>query len=56
MIKKLMVYANLSDQLEGLYMGILLLIALAVSTSLGANKLKIMSKSSPGKNPGRTGA
>lgn len=33
MIKKLMVYANLSNQTEGLYIGILLLIALAVSTS-----------------------
>ncbi|WP_207735587.1 ABC transporter permease [Anaerotruncus rubiinfantis] len=35
MIKKLMVYANLSDRLEGLYIGILLLIALAISTSQG---------------------
>lgn len=32
MIKKLMVYANLSDQLEGLYLGLLLLLALAIST------------------------
>lgn len=33
MLKKLMVYANLSDQLEGMYLGILLLAALFISTN-----------------------
>ena len=33
MLKKVMVYANLSDQLEGLYLGLLLLVALFISTN-----------------------
>lgn len=46
MIKKLMVYANLSDQLEGLYIGVLLLIALFISTSDGETlkKFKLFGK------------
>ena len=55
MIKKMMVYANLSDQLEGLYMGILLLIALAVSTSIeGGLKLpKLFKRAGSRKAPSK---
>lgn len=51
MIKKLMVYANLSNQMEGLYIGILLLVALAISTSRSGGLSGLVGRLAPRLSP-----